>query len=105
MLNVNTATYKYERLRGGIKVRIQNVLDCALCALTDHQANHLHDIEDYIEQLDGILPEDRTFSIVNKLKEYVCGKISEMHDCNGCALKGHQVEHLGKLEIFANRFK
>jgi hypothetical protein len=43
----------YTKLRDYVRGKISEMFDCQECALTDHQANHLHDIEAYIDELEA----------------------------------------------------
>jgi hypothetical protein len=43
---------KYEILKAYIQGKISEMFDCEECNLTEHQANHLLDIENYISELD-----------------------------------------------------
>jgi len=43
---------KLEKITSYVQGKVNEMFDCDECALTDHQANHLHDIENYI---DGVM--------------------------------------------------
>ncbi len=43
---------KYENLKAYIGGKISEMCDCDECALSDHQAEHLFAIEDYIDDLE-----------------------------------------------------
>jgi hypothetical protein len=43
----------YTKLRDYVRGKISEMFDCQECALTDHQASHLHDIEAYIDELEA----------------------------------------------------
>jgi hypothetical protein len=44
---------RYVALKEYVCGKIDEMRDCKKCKLTDHQSNHLTDIEDYILQLDA----------------------------------------------------
>ena len=49
---------KYTDLKDYIGGKISEMFDCNECALTDHQANHLNDIEQHIQTLGCPVKED-----------------------------------------------
>jgi hypothetical protein len=44
---------RYMALKEYVYGKIGEMRDCKKCNLTEHQSNHLQDIEDYINQLDA----------------------------------------------------
>lgn len=43
----------YKKLRDYVQGKISEMMDCDECRITDHEVNHLMDIESYINQLEA----------------------------------------------------
>jgi len=44
---------KYEKLKTYVLEKISEIANCEKCNVTDHEMNHLYDIEDYINKIEN----------------------------------------------------